>query len=109
MYILDGKPADVKNVVQEQRIRIQRGLVTLTPVEDAGLVSREEFDEKCAEIEDLRKEVEFYKNQVPTMRADSKAEPAADEKAAHADYTKESPVPDEKKEEVDSKKTKKGK
>ena len=101
-YILAGNPADVQNVLQENRIRVERGMITLTPLTDT--VTKEDYEALAAHAKDLEEELESLK------AADTKDAPVADEKAAPAADTKEAPVPDEKEEAVaDSKKTKKGK
>lgn len=32
-YILSGEPSEVAKVVREQRVRVERGVITLTPVQ----------------------------------------------------------------------------
>ena len=97
-YILAGNPADVQNVLQENRIRVERGMITLTPLTDE--VIKEEYDALNAHAKELEKELEDPKS----------SEKPADEKDAPALDSKEAPVSDEKAPKVaDSKKTKKGK
>ncbi len=33
-YILSGNPSDVRKVIQENRVRLQRGVIKFTPLED---------------------------------------------------------------------------
>lgn len=33
-YILSGNPSDVRKVIQENRVRVQRGVIKFTPLED---------------------------------------------------------------------------
>ena len=42
MYLLNGEEKALKSVIKEQRIRIGRGLITITPVSEAGLVPEED-------------------------------------------------------------------
>lgn len=35
-YILSGEPKEVKKVVQENRIRVERGVISFTPVQPEG-------------------------------------------------------------------------
>ncbi len=37
-YILRGNDKDVTNVLKEQRIRINRGMIQLIPISECGLV-----------------------------------------------------------------------
>ena len=39
MYLLNGEKKALESVIKEQRIRIGRGLSSITPVSEAGLVS----------------------------------------------------------------------
>ncbi|MSL98554.1 hypothetical protein GKF01_32465, partial [Escherichia coli] len=40
-YILRGNDKDVTNVLKEQRIRINRGLIPLIPISECGTVTEE--------------------------------------------------------------------
>lgn len=42
MYLLNGDEKALESVIKEQRIRIGRGLITITPVSEAGLVPEED-------------------------------------------------------------------
>lgn len=42
MYILDGNDKDVSNVLKEQRIRMSRGLISITPISECGLITEED-------------------------------------------------------------------
>ena len=72
MYLLNGEEKALKSVIKEQRIRIGRGLITITPVSEAGLVPEEDvkkifesqqkvIDELSAKNESLVKENEELK------------------------------------------------
>ena len=41
-YILRGNDKDVTNVLKEQRIRINRGMIQLIPISECGLVKEED-------------------------------------------------------------------
>lgn len=41
-YILRGNDKDVANVLREQRIRINRGVIQLIPISECGLVTEED-------------------------------------------------------------------
>lgn len=41
-YILIGNDKDVTNVLKEQRIRINRGMIQLIPISECGLVTEED-------------------------------------------------------------------
>lgn len=42
MYILQGESKAIESLIKEQRIRIGRGLITITPASEAGIVSEED-------------------------------------------------------------------
>lgn len=41
-YILRGNEKDVANVIKEQRIRVGRGVISITPISECGLVREED-------------------------------------------------------------------
>lgn len=41
-YILRGNEKDVANVIQEQRIRVGRGVISITPITECGLITEED-------------------------------------------------------------------
>lgn len=41
-YILSGNEKDVANVIQEQRIRVGRGVILITPISECGLIREED-------------------------------------------------------------------
>ena len=43
-YILRGNDKDVTNVLKEQRIRINRGMIQLIPISECGLVTEEDAE-----------------------------------------------------------------
>ena len=53
-YILEGNEKDVFNVMKEQRIRVNRGVISITPITECGLITEEDakkdMDEKLSEL-----------------------------------------------------------
>ncbi|MBU3807721.1 MAG: hypothetical protein H9802_04780 [Candidatus Phocaeicola faecipullorum] len=125
MYLLNGEEKALKSVIKEQRIRIGRGLITITPVSEAGLVSEEDvkktfesqqkvIDELSVKNESLLKENEELKAKIAELEvddnkdvedADSKEVEQTDTKEVSAEDEKATVVQDEKK--VSATKTKK--
>ena len=125
MYLLNGEEKALKSVIKEQRIRIGRGLITVTPVTEAGLVSEEDvkktfesqqkvIDELSVKNESLLKENEELKAKIAELEvddnkdvedADSKEVEQTDTKEVSAEDEKATVVQDEKK--VSATKTKK--
>ena len=125
MYLLNGEEKALKSVIKEQRIRIGRGLITVTPVSEAGLVSEEDvkktfesqqkvIDELSVKNESLLKENEELKAKIAELEvddnkdvedADSKEVEQTDTKEVSAEDEKATVVQDEKK--VSATKTKK--
>lgn len=125
MYLLNGEEKALKSVIKEQRIRIGRGLITITPVSEAGLVPEEDvkktfesqqkvIDELSVKNESLLKENEELKAKIAELEvddnkdvedADSKEVEQTDTKEVSAEDEKATVVQDEKK--VSAKKTKK--
>lgn len=64
-YILRGNDKDVTNVLKEQRIRINRGMIQLIPISECGLVTEEDarktlecmLTEKNAKIGELTESI----------------------------------------------------
>ena len=135
-YILRGNDKDVTNVLKEQRIRINRGMIQLIPISECGLVTEEDarktlecmLTEKDAKIGELTesilekdKAIVALTDERDTMKAriaelealvpsDNKNLPAADSKELPAGDAKEVTVVDDKTVSVeDEKKTGKGK
>ena len=95
-YILRGNDKDVTNVLKEQRIRINRGMIQLIPISELT-EERETMKARIAELE----------VQVPS---DEKNLPVADSKDLQEEDAKEVTVTDDKAVSVeDEKKTGKGK
>lgn len=44
MYLINGDKKALESVIKEQRIRIGRGLITITPASEAGLVTEEDVE-----------------------------------------------------------------
>lgn len=135
-YILRGNDKDVTNVLKEQRIRINRGMIQLIPISECGLVTEEDarktlecmLTEKNAKIGELTesitekdKAIVELTDERDTMKAriaelevlipsDNKNLPAADSKDLPAGDAKEVAIVDDKTISVeDEKKTGKGK
>ena len=135
-YILRGNDKDVANVLKEQRIRINRGMIQLIPISECGLVTEEDarktlecmlaekneeigrltasIAEKDKTIVELTDERDTMKARIAELEAlipsDNKNLPAADSKELPAGDAKEVTVVDDKTVSVeDEKKTGKGK
>lgn len=135
-YILRGNDKDVTNVLKEQRIRINRGMIQLIPISECGLVTEEdarktlecmlaekneEIGGLIASIAEKDKAIVELTNERDTMKvriaelevlvpSDNKNLPAADSKDLPAGDAKEVTVVDDKVVSVeDEKKAGKGK
>lgn len=119
MYLINGDKKALEAVIKEQRIRIGRGLITITPVSEAGLVSEEDvekaleskqkvIDELSAENESQKKEIDELKAKLAELDshvddhkdvedADSKEVEQTDTKEVSAEDEKAAVVQDEKK------------
>lgn len=110
MYLLNGEEKALKSVIKEQRIRIGRGLITITPVSEAGLVPEEDvkktfesqqkvIDELSAKNESLVKENEELKAKIAELEThvdDNKDVEDTDSKEVEQTDTKEVSAEDEK-------------
>lgn len=110
MYLLNGEEKALKSVIKEQRIRIGRGLITITPVSEAGLVPEEDvkktfesqqniIDNLFAKNESLVKENEELKAKLAELEThvdDNKDVEDADSKEVEQTDTKEVSAEDEK-------------
>ena len=110
MLLLKGDNKVLESVIKEQRIRIGRGLISITPVSEAGLVSEEDvkktfesqqniIDNLSAKNESLVKENEELKAKIAELEThvdDSKDVEDADSKEVEQTDTKEVPAEDEK-------------
>lgn len=108
MYLLNGEEKALKSVIKEQRIRIGRGLITITSVSEAGLVPEEDvkktfesqqkvIDELSVKNESLLKENEELKAKIAELEVDdNKDVEDADSKEVEQTDTKEVPTEDEK-------------
>lgn len=80
MYILDGNDKDVSNVLKEQRIRMGRGLISITPISECGLITEEDarkaMDEKLAEFAVSVEENENLKSQISGFELNMKEKDA---------------------------------
>ena len=89
-YILSGEPKEVAKVLQENRIRVDRGVITFTPCQP-GTVT----DSKAVPAADAKDAAVADSKAVPAADAkdaavaDSKTVPAADAKDVPADDAKE--------------------
>lgn len=110
MYLLNGEEKALKSVIKEQRIRIGRGLISITPVSEAGLVPEENvkkafesqqniIDNLSAKNESLVKENEELKAKLAELEThvdDNKDVEDADSKEVEQTDTKEVSAEDEK-------------
>lgn len=110
MYLLNGGEKALKSLIKEQCIRIGRGLISITPVSEAGLVPEEDvkktfesqqkvIDELSAKNESLVKENEELKAKIAELEThvdDNKDVEDADSKEVEQTDTKEVPAEDEK-------------
>lgn len=73
MYLLNGEKKALESVIKEQRIRIGRGLISITPVSEAGLVSEEDVEKalesKQKVIDELSVENESQKKEIDELEA----------------------------------------
>lgn len=73
MYLLNGEKKALESVIKEQRIRIGRGLISITPVSEAGLVSEEDVEKalesKQKVIDELSVENESQKKEINELKA----------------------------------------
>ena len=92
VYILSGNPVEVERVLREQRVRVARGVIKLTPI-DTTLSSLK------AAVNDLEK----AKNTEPAPVDDDKVVPPVDdkEKTPEVDDKEKTPEVDDKTVEVD--------
>lgn len=110
MYLLNGDEKALESVIKEQRIRIGRGLITITPVSEAGLVPEEDvkktfesqqkiIDNLSAKNENLQNENEELKAKIAELEThldDNKDVEDADSKEVEQTDTKEVSAEDEK-------------
>lgn len=57
-YILSGNPKDVEKVIQENRIRVQRGVINFTPLEADAIPCEELHTSDESEVESLKSQLE---------------------------------------------------
>ena len=107
-YILRGNDKDVTNVLKEQRIRINRGMIQLIPISECGLVTEEDarktlecmLAEKDKTIVELTEERETMKARIAELEvqvpSDEKNLPVADSKDLQEEDAKEVTVTDDK-------------
>lgn len=118
MYLINGDKKALESVIKEQRIRIGRGLISITPVSEAGLVTEEDVEKalesKQKVIDGLSVENESYKKEIDELKArlaeldshvdDTKDVPEEDNKKVEQTDTKEVPAEDDKKADVQDEK-----
>lgn len=79
-YILDGNEKDVTNVIKEQRVRMGRGVISLTPISKCGLITKEDarkaMDEKLTELTASVEENESLKSQISGFELNMKEKDA---------------------------------
>lgn len=114
MLLLKGDKKVLECIIKEQRIRIGRGLISITPASEAGLVPEEEvketfesqqevIDELSAKNESLQKENDEMKARIAELESllnDTKDVEITDSKNNEPDDTKEVLSEDEKAAEV---------
>jgi len=114
MLLLKGDKKVLECIIKEQRIRIGRGLISITPASEAGFVPEEEvketferqqevIDELSAKNESLQKENDEMKARIAELESllnDTKDVEITDSKNNEPDDTKEVPSEDEKAAEV---------
>ena len=95
MYLLDGDKKALESVIKEQRIRIGRGLITVTPVPEAGLVPEEDvkktFESQQKVIDELSEKNKRYEKEIDGLKT------KLAELDSHVDDTKDVPEEDNKK------------
>lgn len=118
MYLINGEKKALESVIKEQRIRIGRGLITITPASEAGLVTEEDVEKalesKQKVIDGLSEENESYKKEIDELKArlaeldshvdDTKDVQEEDKKEVEQTDTKEVPAEDDKKADVQDEK-----
>ena len=135
-YIVTGQDKELTRVLREPRIRVSRGVITITPISECGLITEEDaqktlecmlaekdakigelaesITEKDKSIVELTDERDTMKARIAELEAlissDNKNLPAADSKELPAGDTKEVIVEEDKAVSVgDNKKPGKGK
>lgn len=118
MYLINGDKKALESVIKEQRIRIGRGLISITPVSEAGLVPEEEvketfesqqkvINELSAKNESLQKENDEMKARLAELDSyvdDAKDVPEEDTKDVEQADAKEVPAEDDKEADVQDEK-----
>lgn len=118
MYLLDGDKKALESVIKEQRIRIGRGLISITPASEAGLVSEEDvkktFDSQQKVIDELSEKNKSYEKEIDELKArlaeldshvdDTKDVQEEDKKEVEQTDTKEVSAEDDKKADVQDEK-----
>ena len=118
MYLLNGEKKALESVIKEQRIRIGRGLISITPVSEAGLVSEEDVEKALEskqkvidelsfdshsqqkEIDELKAklaELDSHVDDAKDVQEDNKNVEQTDTKEVSAEDDKAAVVQDEKK------------
>lgn len=126
-YIITGQDKALGNVIREQRIRIERGLIEISPAPDftnedfeqmkSSLQTMTEEKEKLSkEKEELasklasaEKEIETLKSQIPLPVTDSKSIDTYDNKDVSENDSKEVPADEKSARESDEKKVRRKK
>lgn len=118
MYILQGESKAIESLIKEQRIRIGRGLITITPASEAGIVSEEDvkktFDSQQKVIDELSEKNKSYEKEIDELKArlaeldshvdDAKDVPEEDNKNVEQADTKEIAAEDDKEADVQDEK-----
>lgn len=113
MYLINGDKKALESVIKEQRIRIGRGLITITPVSEAGLVTEEDVEkaleskQKVIDELSLQKENDEMKARLAELDShvdDAKDVPEEDNKNVEQADTKEIAAEDDKEADVQDEK-----
>ncbi len=75
-YIITGQEKELERVLREQRIRVSRGLITITPISECGLVTEEDalktLDDKLSEknlkVDELTTSITEKDNEISTLK-----------------------------------------
>lgn len=109
-YILEGNDKELERVIKESRVRVNRGLISITPISECGLTKDHDVDmqefvsslkEKDALISTLKEQCEGFKTRIVELENikminDSKVLGESDSKELTKSDTKELAISDDK-------------
>lgn len=96
-YILKGDPKEVAKVIRENRIRVQRGVISFTPVEPETVIEDVEEGETPDTLEDTTTNEETDTNTEPAEPMDDKNIEVEDVKEVDLDADDKTTAPDDTK------------